>query len=714
MIEALTQTLAYMANGDYHGGRKWARTQLQNEDGELLHHVLQTEDDPARLEVWIDQCRPEARIAAFADLYFTARIVIYSSYAYQGAIHSIISALPLLDCMETEACPNLMRILKAYGHIQVPLCEIDRSIYLDDAPALQRACADVMDRCADIRAISNDLYGPWKDAFDRHLSAALSRHNHMASALSPLAIAHERKWDQRLSPQELADLETQVGQSIRDLRSQERYGTASEIMPSLRTLQAFHAYPEQSAELFIQRGAIKYEYFAVVDPALEDLLERDLSDLCRTGDPKMSDLAAALSAFGAMQVDREELSDLWDPRAERDRYVHEWQFADLCVTNPNSVHDPDILLDCKLIFLGHGLIRLDITLPVHNISASQFKKFSQLSEPFAFDTSMSLMAAGTSDTKAKTYGFLRDFADDIFRHISSALIDIGRLAKRESLFGTQPLLWSSWKNRLAIERVDVVSVGSSGTGLSAREFAALPTSPHILLEAREVRSALSNWTLRPPPDPNHNLAPLRYGTDEAFFIRPNHALIALLDQPRWASHQAVETAEFAASVLNLVDLTLAHVDGLLARDMNEADESTSRRLSIDDLDALEQVVGRRISVLNLVAQSAYPDQVLMLEKILGKFKIDQKIKALNLAFEQIKIIRKRLSDKRDKTYRSWLSVVLAFGTGFLAIEALDIALTIIFDYFEITIASVARFGLILFGFLATVTTVIISAKFEKK
>ena len=651
----------FLADEEFELGRRWARDRLTAQSPDILAKILICEDDLSELtEEVVESLSPDSRIAAFADLYFDARVQIEGSYGYINAIEKIQQAKMLLRCEEEQLCPNLLKILIHVCDFQECLCDIDRGLYMDDPDRLIAPCDALITATEKSEAIAASLYGPWLEIYEADLKSIILSNALFAKSLKRLGAAHTEKWMQTKLDKKLRD---DIQNNILTMESYGAHIQASEILPSLRSLETFFEIKGAHSELNVEAASTIINWFAIIDPALMSgfhaAVENEIYG--RSG------AAIHLKTIKCSAADKETLPDIWnDVMAGMSPYEYRWSLSDVTC----HVGQEDVILQADLIYSRLGVWRLQLSTSHKNVSGSAFKHVGSLATPYALDSDISAIARNGTTQK---YAFLLEFAEAVFTELERALkkhtpeTDI-------SLYGDTTLKWSLSRNWFVFENIDKLSLDgkADAAALNPDSFMTHPGFCELAAPAREVRVALASWVFRQDMDTDDNLAGIRYNKSEFISVSRNQSFSALLSHPIWVKAQAQESIIFCAAISHMLDLTSDKFLQLHSLAQNTSEDVSSKQLRADYV-ALQNVESYIINLLSTIEGGyimSYADHSEFVSRALDKFDLHKTQSHLRDVLERSKQQKSLKMAEIDRRYKTWIKRAITLGTAFLSISAL--------------------------------------------
>jgi hypothetical protein len=672
METELTHFLEAFAQEEFESGRRWARTYLAKQSKDVLSYVLKLEDDSSNLTSdYIEKLSPELRLVVFADLYFDARIQIETSYHYRQACRKIENAKPLLDCMEDEACPILMGVLRHVCDFQKHLCDIDRSLYADDPDKLIAPCEALSQSVEQAKSSANGIYSPWKDLYEAYLLPSIQSNLLFSQNMVLLAKAHSSKWDKNNHADKTEALIEKVSDNIKALRQNGAEIQASEIIPSLRSLVEFHNNKQGHSPLIVKNGDVKTIFFAIMEPCLMPVLSQAIEgELFNKAKPAIN-----LGNIKCSQPDRESLSDIWNSILN-DVSPHEyrWALSDIVLNQDEN----NMTSQVDLVYSKLGFWRVEITTNVNDLPASDFKQIGVLATPYSLDSDLQLQA---KSGVTKKYAFLSDFIEDVFSELESCLRAYQEDEKL-SIYGVRTLEWSLDRNWFVLENVQRIREANNNTqSLTAASFTKSLSFKELALPSREVRAALSGWIFREPPASDKNLAPIRYNNEEVIFVMRNHAFIGLLEQPDWVNYQAKDSILLCAAIAHMVDLTAQKVTLNETEYGKKVSKLSSQKLK-EDITAIELLETHIDNILSIIKGGhimTYADHSQFIDASLDEFELGKTYQHLEHVLESSKSKRELRILEIERRHKIWIKRAITVGTAFLTIGAVGEVFQIVDD-----------------------------------
>lgn len=382
-----------------------------------------------------------------------------------------------------------------------------------------------------------------------------------------------------------------------------------------------------SGELFVERGEIRISYFASVNHIVTQELRQTLNDIVNANSKSHPLL---LDTWGANVPQRNMLNDIWAYIAQDFEDIYSWKLPELTMPFRNQGESNfQLNFDIELIYYPMGIFALSLKAPLNNISASGVRHAMSLGTSFAMDQQM--------HWHGQDIGLFESFAQQRFNALAEALNHCFDHFEKPV---ADMLMFNQIENRYVTTLLDRVieRVDDQRLPLTAKSLKLHFAYPALVLQQRELRSAVDDWCLRSVTPEKCNLNQDCYNKEEFVFTNHHECVLGLLQQPNWVIEQSAEMMEVAAAINNLFHLTNQHLDKQLTQTLIPSSSSkTDKKISAATLEAQIQKLAKEgkclkqfthnahwlLKLISAGSMMTFPDHTRMIQKVFQHMDFDK-------------------------------------------------------------------------------------------
>jgi hypothetical protein len=217
-------------------------------------------------------------------------------------------------------------------------------------------------------------------------------------------------------------------------------------------------------------------------------------------------------------------------------------------------------------------------------------------------------------------------------------------------------------------RIDslVDKVGTTSVPVKCEVFLKHFAYPALALPQRELRSAIHDWAVRPPPIDADNLASLRYNCFDVITVSRHEGLVASDEQADWVREQASESLLVGAAIANLCHATAKEMrKRLRSRSPGSSISVADKKASISTLKARRELLqhenreltrfetefGSLLELIRIGTVTTYPDHTKLMTGIFRAMGFDLLQAFAQRAVQDMRQHQQRNIDELSRIYR---------------------------------------------------------------
>jgi len=627
--------------------------------------------------------RQISKLRSFCSDFLRAKHIVEISYSYAEARALYKSAAESIRSMEG----TLFVSLAEFADMQAAILRIDRSIYTAYAPQMKLSAELLREKT---ESIITSLHQKSLDAEDscyallkENLLQKVQEDKIYAYAIITVADLYLDRW------KITEDLEKKlafVAHSVEQLEAAGNERLASDLAPHIHVIKRFEEKRANEGKLFIKNGEVAFYYYASLDYRILE----ELNEMLSQANSEDSSVAKHLQKIlGTTQMVSEEMTDIWSGFASIEFVdTYKFQLDSLKIAKFREIENFSAEVELKYYTMGIFEIKLSfcidkeyLTQDAEGMSLSALRHLQTLGTPFALDEELSVVNGD------EEYGFISEYVDAKFEKLEVDIVeflkdsaDVALLPKKKAL------TYNSEQNRFTLVRINqiVESFTDYSRRLQSSEFKNHFQYKALVMPVREVRSAIDNWIMYDSSVIDENFAGLRYNESEWFSMNRYSIVIGLIEQPVWVFDQAIESAEVASAVTNLLHLSNIQAATQLSNIKKAKEEVNSKLKSkelkllkvkieseIGQLDEFKMHLNNLLETVEAGSMMTYPDHTIMMEKIFHIMQLErQRKKAYKLqtdlkdsrskSMELIKKINDAVVYSQQKVIKLFVSIASVF------------------------------------------------------
>ena len=629
------------------------------------------------------------KLKLFCSLFLEAKNIVEISYSYADARALYTKASQSIRDMES----NVFGVLAEYADMQAAILHIDRSIYTGYAPQMKKAAQVLKEKTElilshldiDIVDDSHECYGILTD----NLVSKVEEDKIYAYAIMVVADLYLDRW--KTTPD--LDIKLALVQSaVEKLESAGNERLASDLAPHIHVIKRFEDRRAKEGKLFIKNGEVAFYYYASLDYRIREELNASLK-IASDGDNALSKKLEEI--LGSMAMISEEMSDIWSGFSSLEFVdTYKFVFNNLKILKFREIENFEAAVELKYYTMGVFELKVGFCIDKEyllqdkeGMSLSALRHLQTLGTPFALDEVMKVEEVNES------YAYISEYADAKFAQLQEDILillaghkDLALLPEKKALtFNTE-------QNRFTVTRVNqiVESFGEYSQRLRSSEFKNHFQYKALVMPVREVRSAIDNWIMYDSSVIDENLAGIRYNESEWLSLNLHSCMVGLLEQPVWVFDQAIESAEVALAVYNLLNLSNTQASTQLSN-IKKAKEVVDSKLRAKELGQLKEKVEAEIDQLdefkvhmsNLLetveagSMMTYPDHTIFMEKVFDTIALERQTKKsqkLQMALKDSRSksmeLIKKINDAVVYSQQKMIKLVVSIASVFIALGSL--------------------------------------------
>lgn len=629
------------------------------------------------------------KLKFFCSLFLEAKNIVEISYSYADARALYTKASQSIRDMES----NVFGVLAEYADMQAAILHIDRSIYTGYAPQMKKAAQVLKEKTElilshldiDIVDDSHECYGILTD----NLVSKVEEDKVYAYAIMVVADLYLDRW--KTTPD--LDIKLALVQSaVEKLESAGNERLASDLAPHIHVIKRFEDRRAKEGKLFIKNGEVSFYYYASLDYRIREELNTSLKT-ASDGDNALSKKLEEV--LGSMAMISEEMSDIWSGFSSLEFVdTYKFVFNNLKILKFREIENFEAAVELKYYTMGVFELKVSFCIDKEyllqdkeGMSLSALRHLQTLGTPFSLDEVMKVEEVNES------YAYISEYADAKFAQLQEDILillaghkDLALLPEKKALtFNTE-------QNRFTVTRVNqiVESFGEYSQRLRSSEFKNHFQYKALVMPVREVRSAIDNWIMYDSSVIDENLAGIRYNESEWLSLNLHSCMVGLLEQPVWVFDQAIESAEVALAVYNLLNLSNTQASTQLSN-IKKAKEVVDSKLRAKELGQLKEKVEAEIDQLdefkvhmsNLLetveagSMMTYPDHTIFMEKVFDTIALERQTKKsqkLQMALKDSRSksmeLIKKINDAVVYSQQKVIKLVVSIASVFIALGSL--------------------------------------------
>lgn len=453
--------------------------------------------DTSRLAEMADTLESdEQKLAAYWIAYFTARLKIEQSYDFLLAFNIYEWGAAILDAMQQQNLRPLPCI-ELRAKIAVMAVDEDRGMHNNHFIQTYQACEEALALIE-----QNPECRPELEKKIAYIEAV--------KAMSRVLVRREQ--GELISDTEWNDLKVTMRTAYDNIIELKVY--ASVIKAYLVSIDFLRDAPTN--KLIIRDGRLISTYYATINSMQVDCLISSLEN-----EQSRNKLVDTLQAKAFYEP---EPPDILSDMSESGQF-HVWQF-DLHEINLPDFRAQGVRYTLSLRINSLGLFQLHLQTDLEGADVNKVRHLTNLPLENALDEVI--------EWQGKSYLYLRDLASEVFQNV-------------ESWFGGQSsLIYNTSEHIASIMLLETMEDQAQANKLlSFSDVQAHPDWVGLTIPPREVRSTFENWRLQKPHPGIKNIATDLYHEDDWVQADGTYAVIVQLDQPSWATEQALENVMVA-------------------------------------------------------------------------------------------------------------------------------------------------------------------------
>jgi len=629
------------------------------------------------------------KLKLFCSLFLEAKNIVEISYSYADARALYTKASQSIRDMES----NVFGVLAEYADMQAAILHIDRSIYTGYAPQMKKAAQVLKEKTElilshlDMDTVddSHECYGILTD----NLVSKVEEDKIYAYGIIVVADLYLDRW--KTTPD--LDIKLALVQSaVEKLESAGNERLASDLAPHIHVIKRFEDRRAKEGKLFIKNGEVSFYYYASLDYRIREELNASLKT-ASDGDNALSKKLEEV--LGSMAMISEEMSDIWSGFSSLEFVdTYKFVFNNLKILKFREIENFEAAVELKYYTMGVFELKVSFCIDKEyllqdkeEMSLSALRHLQTLGTPFALDEVMKVEEVNES------YAYISEYADAKFAQLQEDILillaghkDLALLPEKKALtFNTE-------QNRFTVTRVNqiVESFGEYSQRLRSSEFKNHFQYKALVMPVREVRSAIDNWIMYDSSVIDENLAGIRYNESEWLSLNLHSCMVGLLEQPVWVFDQAIESAEVALAVYNLLNLSNTQASTQLSN-IKKAKEVVDSKLRAKELGQLKEKVEAEIDQLdefkvhmsNLLetveagSMMTYPDHTIFMEKVFDTIALERQTKKsqkLQMALKDSRSksmeLIKKINDAVVYSQQKMIKLVVSIASVFIALGSL--------------------------------------------
>jgi len=438
----------------------------------------------------------EQKLAGYWVAYFTARLKIEQSYDFLLAFNIYEWGAKLLDAMQQQDLRPLPCI-ELRAKIAVMAVDEDRGMHNNHFIQTQQACDEALELIE-----QNPQCRPELDNKIAYIEAV--------KAMSDVLVRRDQ--GERISDSEWNALQVTLRTAYDTIIELKVY--ASVIKAYLVSIDFLREAPTN--KLIIRDGRLISTYYATINSMQVECLISSLED-----EESRQKLVKVLEAKAFYEP---EPPDILSDMSESGQF-HIWQF-DLDEINLPNFRAEGICYALSLRINSLGLLQLHLQAELEGADVNKVRHLTNLPLENALDEMI--------EWQGRSYLYLRDVASEIFQNVENWLGGQSSLIYNTSEHIASTMLLETMEDQAQPNKL-----------LSFADVQAHPDWLGLKIPPREVRSTFENWRVQKPHPGIKNIATDLYHEDDWVQADGTYAVIVQLDQPSWATEQALENVMVA-------------------------------------------------------------------------------------------------------------------------------------------------------------------------
>ncbi|WP_456380958.1 hypothetical protein [Hydrogenimonas sp.] len=619
-----------------------------------------------------------------ARSFFQALERIESSYRYQKAARAFGCAR-LRMAREAEKWGPYAGLFERFCTIEQEKLEIDRNVYNGNSARLTAAALSMKEEVRKACELFRGSFSGKERWRKRRLYLKAGRKlralNAFSGAMYRIARSYEGRWlgsGNRYYHMYRLEILGEIETLARSGKKILAYDLKSHVV-----VLDFFLNLSDPSRLRVNQGSMTYIYYGVINYKIKEEFDRLIGGM-----------ESETPEFTGVKPYEEVMEDLWIGLKAKD-------FTKKCVWNLKPlrmenflVDGGEALFDVELSYYNMGVFTLSLTFEIgaqkglkrRGLSVTDYRYMLGLGNNFALDERFVFGADGSS------YAFLHEFAREIFDRFNESFPALEGTLKGLDIFGDsdESILFYDDNEFVPFILSDFydfsLQTGTKYRSLTRmKEIASSASLQGLLLNAREVRSAIDSWVLQKPV-PWKNLAPLRYNADEIIRMESGEALVILPEEPDWVRHQARESVEVGSAINQLLNLNVTLYKRVIRerRDgFSEIVRTVRRDVLLGRLEGARENMELLLDMLTEGSMTQFPDHEYFMERIVENLRIEQTRARALATLEKLKSYSEKVLEEEERRRFRKVETAVALATSLLSAAAMvDIFSVINNDDFE--------------------------------
>jgi len=641
----------------------------------------------------VQECSSDLeKLKNFCSKFLEAKNIVEISYAYAKARKLYNEAAQSIRSMQSD----LFVSLAEFADMQAAILRIDRGIYTGYAPLMSSSAKELKLKTESILELLSDEAKSTTDenyrVLKENLYEKVSEDKIYADAIIIVAELYLDRW--KISDNLDFKL-AEVQNAVEELEAAGNERLASDLAPHIHVIKRFEDRRAKEGKLFIKNGEVAFYYYGSLDYRIREEFNATLKAASEPNSPMAQELQSIL---GSTQMVSEEMSDIWSGLSSEE-FINTYKFR-LHPLKIDGFREVETLeADVELKYYTMGVFEMKISFLIDNdyleqdpegLSLSGLRHLQSLGTPFALDEKIVVKNQNNEDI---SYEDIAEYVDDRFNMVSENIVSLfSKTPKIELLKDKKALTFDTEQSRFTLIRINqiVENFGDRVVRLRSQDFEKHFQYKALVMPVREVRSAIDNWIMYDSVVIDENLSGIRYNESEWFSINLHSCVVGLLEQPVWVFDQAVESAEVASAIVNLLNLSNTQAAEQLKRlnqpkemiksDLPSKDLIKKKKLmelEIRELDEFKLHLSNLLETVEAGSMMTYPDHTILMEKIFKEMHLDVfKKKALTLQAglkdkrsKSMELIKK-INDAVAYSQQKMIKLVVSIASVFIALGSL--------------------------------------------